>query len=163
MTILAQIMAATLSLAVLSGRSVFQSAGFLRPNQVIPARANWFEDEKAPPIKVLRYRVRDTGREYEISNLEIRNSSPRTIKEVEFTWVVISREGYNLTTRDGLSFIRKFPNSLKPTEIAKLPFVVARIGKILTAGGNNSTVGLVVSDAIFADGTHWKRPPYHPL
>src|SRR5262252_3300872 len=116
------------TLAILSGSSISEPVGgfVARPNDVMRSPAELFAVENSQPIKVLHYRVKDLDREYEISNLEIRNSSSQRIQQVEFTWVVASREGGNLVTRDGLSFVRRFPNSLRPHETAKLPFVVAR-------------------------------------
>jgi hypothetical protein len=162
--VISQLIATVVSLLILSGPpiSLRTNRFVVEPNHEIRSR-DGFADENSPPIKVLRYRVRDLDRECEISNLEIRNSSSQTIQQVEFTWVVVSREGGNLVSRDGLSFVRRFPNSLRPHENARLPFVVARVPKILLGGVNNGTVGLVVSDVIFASGIHWKKPPYHPL
>ena len=162
--VISQLIATTVSLLILSGSPVSLRTNrfVVRPNHEIRSRFG-SANENLPPIKVLRYRVRDLDREYEISNLEIRNSSSQTIQQVEFTWVVVSREGGNMVSRDGLSFVRRFPNSLRPHETAKLPFVVARVPKILMGSVNNGTLGLVVSDVIFADGIHWKKPPYHRL
>lgn len=118
------------------------------------------------PIRVLGYRVRNRAYEYEIANLVIKNCSPKPIKEALFSWEIVSFENGQLIERKGMDFTRIFPNTLRPGETIRLPFVVATIPKLLIGESSESRwrLGVVLSNATFSDGTNWKpNPAIRPL
>lgn len=116
---------------------------------------------RSAPITILGYRVRNRGHEYEIANLVIKNCSSKPIKEALFSWEIMSVEDGQLIERKGMDFSRIFPNTLRPGETIRLPFVVATVPKLLIGEISNSRwkLGVVLSNATFSDGTNWKTYP----
>jgi hypothetical protein len=126
------------------------------PDRAVPKTAKRCD----VPIQVLSYQILDRGFEYEISNLVLSNCSSRAVKEVEFSWIVATKEDDQIVTRKGLQFSREFPNTLKSGARIRLPFSVVSVNKILLGESRQrgASLHVVVENVIFADGTRWK--PY---
>ncbi len=160
----------TLSLATLLASNVNSSAGqghkqwpVQSAEGRVTARPYRGPGYESIPVEVLDVSMKEAEREFNITNLTLKNRFPKSVRAVKFTWILTRQEKDEVwVVRQGLSTAwialpRPLPHNEK-LELSLSP-VVFKIQRMMLGSLDPNAdyrLEILVDDVLYTDGSSWK-------